>query len=313
MKNFSIYGLFLSVLVIAGCSQENINSFDKEVLITADLTLEDPEYGFRTFDSESAMIADMDARCSTYTINNSSDINLLANNEALNYNEPSGGTHLGYIGWVLKSNDITDFKVTLQAYEEFGNGEVLGTYIVEATSEEFFIGAKSNRYLWVLVEPLEEDATYKMVRRMYAYTDFCDFTEVDSETDSDNDGIEDTLDNCPLEANSDQADYDGDNIGDICDEDDDNDGVLDENDAVQFSNNESTVMIDGCNSSVENISLEDGYTLSDRIDELESSEYRNHGQYVRATSQFLKELVKEGVITEEEKDLINGCAGNSNY
>ncbi len=35
--------------------------------------------------------------------------------------------------------------------------------------------------------------------------------------DSDNDGISDPLDNCPLNANSDQADADGDGIGDVCD------------------------------------------------------------------------------------------------
>ena len=45
--------------------------------------------------------------------------------------------------------------------------------------------------------------------------------------DDDNDTVEDTLDNCPLDANTDQADNDLDNIGDVCDPDDDNDTVLD--------------------------------------------------------------------------------------
>jgi gliding motility-associated-like protein len=45
--------------------------------------------------------------------------------------------------------------------------------------------------------------------------------------DDDNDGVLDTVDNCPLTANADQADNDNDDLGDVCDDDDDNDGVLD--------------------------------------------------------------------------------------
>jgi len=42
-------------------------------------------------------------------------------------------------------------------------------------------------------------------------------------TDVDNDGVSDLIDNCPETANADQADLDGDGIGDICDEDIDGD------------------------------------------------------------------------------------------
>ena len=47
------------------------------------------------------------------------------------------------------------------------------------------------------------------------------------DADSDNDGIDDSTDNCPLAANPDQLNSDGDTQGDACDPDDDNDGVLD--------------------------------------------------------------------------------------
>lgn len=50
------------------------------------------------------------------------------------------------------------------------------------------------------------------------------------DTDDDSDGVNDDVDNCPLAANSDQKDSDGDSIGDVCDTDNDNDTVNDESD-----------------------------------------------------------------------------------
>jgi hypothetical protein len=55
-------------------------------------------------------------------------------------------------------------------------------------------------------------------------------------TDTDNDGFLDVDDNCPMTANNDQADNDGDGQGDVCDNDDDNDGILDINDNCPFEN-----------------------------------------------------------------------------
>jgi hypothetical protein len=49
--------------------------------------------------------------------------------------------------------------------------------------------------------------------------------------DDDNDGSLDVNDNCPVDANGDQADLDIDDIGDVCDDDDDDDAVLDVDDA----------------------------------------------------------------------------------
>jgi hypothetical protein len=57
--------------------------------------------------------------------------------------------------------------------------------------------------------------------------------------DSDNDGIIDSLDNCPLTINVNQLNTDNDAQGNACDTDDDNDGVEDNQDAFPLNTTES--------------------------------------------------------------------------
>jgi hypothetical protein len=54
--------------------------------------------------------------------------------------------------------------------------------------------------------------------------DICPFWEEDTR-DQDNDGIPDGKDNCPIHFNPDQANLDGDGMGDACDDDIDDDGI----------------------------------------------------------------------------------------
>jgi hypothetical protein len=75
----------------------------------------------------------------------------------------------------------------------------------------------------------------------------------DQLNDSDHDGVCDHLDNCPNNANSDQADTDGDGIGDICDDGDaDDDGLPDEYDDCPHSANNVDSDADGICDSVDN-------------------------------------------------------------
>ena len=50
--------------------------------------------------------------------------------------------------------------------------------------------------------------------------------------DAEGDGVPDRNDNCPAAVNPDQADFDGDGLGDACDPDDDNDGLADAEDCA---------------------------------------------------------------------------------
>ncbi len=63
--------------------------------------------------------------------------------------------------------------------------------------------------------------------------------------DTDNDGVEDQFDNCPPIYNPDQADMDGDGVGDACDLDMEGDGVPDDRDNCPSLYNPDQADIDG--------------------------------------------------------------------
>ncbi|MGI0025359.1 MAG: thrombospondin type 3 repeat-containing protein, partial [Nitrososphaera sp.] len=65
------------------------------------------------------------------------------------------------------------------------------------------------------------------------------------EPDTDGDSVNDVDDNCPDDSNADQADFDEDGEGDVCDSDDDNDGEPDESDNCQFNNDPDQTDTDG--------------------------------------------------------------------
>jgi len=68
---------------------------------------------------------------------------------------------------------------------------------------------------------------------------------VDVDEDTDGDGITNSKDNCPMIANNNQLDTDGDGFGDVCDSDDDGDGVEDYLDNCPLTYNIYQIDTDG--------------------------------------------------------------------
>ena len=129
--------------------------------------------------------------------------------------------------------------------------------------------------------------------------------------DADVDGIADGDDNCPNTQNPDQANYDNDSQGDLCDADDDNDGVADVNDVLPFSDIRPTVMIGACNSGAANgIAFPNGETVQDRINALLATN-PNHGQLVAGVNQILQDAEAAGLITKAGRKAIHACAAHN--
>jgi hypothetical protein len=83
--------------------------------------------------------------------------------------------------------------------------------------------------------------------------------------DDDNDGILDTLDNCPTVANTEQTNSDNDLVGDACDLDDDNDGSPDTEDCAPTISTISPFGFEVCDGIDNNCSgeIDEGYPDSD--------------------------------------------------
>ncbi|MDY7095078.1 MAG: thrombospondin type 3 repeat-containing protein [Acidobacteriota bacterium] len=159
------------------------------------------------------------------------------------------------------------------------------------------------------------------------------------DTDADDDGIEDDVDNCPFDANPDQADNDSDGAGDACDLDDDNDGVLDSSDNCPLTANSDQLDFDGdglgdaCDADGDGDGIDDGADIcpftppGDVIDpgtgcsiaqlcpcegpQGTSQSWKNHGQYVSCVAKTSNGFRKAGLITAQQRSAIVSAAAQS--
>ena len=92
--------------------------------------------------------------------------------------------------------------------------------------------------------------------------------------------------------------------------DSDGDGLVDDEDACPNSDLSPTVVIDGCDSGVANILFADGCTISDLVQQCAAGA-SNHGQFVSCVSHLANDLKKDGIISGNEKGKLTSCAAKS--
>ena len=132
--------------------------------------------------------------------------------DVLGYGDSSDGNACGYWGCGTAARTLTTDSYGDPQYMLSGSGEPHGTLQ--------FTGAFA-------------DVSWESLRDEYwnGFTVGIVGLAADVNTDTDCDGIDDSIDNCPSDANADQADSDGDGIGDVCDPSLDSDGDGIDNDS----------------------------------------------------------------------------------
>ena len=127
------------------------------------------------------------------------------------------------------------------------NGDPVEGAEITITSDPVTAFSDASGNFSVPIEPGDHTITIKMGSKEIFNDNFTcsadesySFNEISTSynpVDSDGDGINDDVDNCPNDSNADQADSDGDGTGDICDDtpnpvDSDGDGINDDVDNV---------------------------------------------------------------------------------
>ena len=179
-------------------------------------------------------------------------------------------TNDGGLNWESKDGDLPDMpvKTILQNplnYEEVIIGTDLGVWFTNNFSSSTPIWNQAfNGMSNVIVTDLDLRDDNKVFASTYGRGVFSGQFELDPAGDIDGDGVLNGVDVCPQVANADQADSDGNGIGDVC-QDSDNDTVLDitdncvENSNIDQLDSDGDGIGDSCDAdydSPDNISLE---------------------------------------------------------
>ncbi|MFC1591317.1 hypothetical protein ACFL43_02210 [Thermodesulfobacteriota bacterium] len=104
-------------------------------------------------------------------------------------------------------------------------------------------------------------------------------------------------DNCPGVPNPGQEDADSDGLGDACD-------------ACPESDMQEQININGCDSGVASQAFAGGCRMADLIAQCADGA-QNHGTFVSCVSHLTNGWKKDGLMTGDDKDAVQGCAGEA--
>ncbi|HEX8723482.1 MAG TPA: thrombospondin type 3 repeat-containing protein [Pyrinomonadaceae bacterium] len=103
-------------------------------------------------------------------------------------------------------------------------------------------------------------------------------------TDTDDDGVADSSDNCPNAANADQADTDHDGLGNVCDTDDDGDSVPDAADQCAGTPAGTQVGASGCPVATGKDQCKNGGWQTMKLSRTDGTFFKNQGDCVSYAS-----------------------------
>jgi Thrombospondin type 3 repeat len=204
--------------------------------VTGDPASDNLEIGFITFNKSFSEITTAGETVTLhFTLQNN---NSLSTPNDLRFSDDLNNMFPGLVATGLPVNDIC------------GSGSVMfGTDVISVSGANLLAGASCS---------FSVNLSVPMSAAQGLFTNTTSFLTVDGQNvanpatailevdnDKDNDGVMIQDDNCPTISNADQADYDGDNLGDACDPDDDNDTVPDTSDNCPFTANPGQANYDG--------------------------------------------------------------------
>ena len=171
--------------------------------------------------------------------------------------------------WILRWRG--DHVATLQAYLAAGQlvARTLPSAVASLAAEHIFYD-DNDGYTYVGFVDIDCDGVL-------------DDPNAPVDPDSDGDGVNDSVDNCPQIINADQNDLDGDGLGDACDADDDGDGIDDGTDncpelanSDQLDTDENAVG-DACDPDDDGDGIDDGFDNCPMVPNTDQSDLDGDG------------------------------------
>ena len=146
----------------------------------------------------------------------------------------SSGTTVGSLSTIDSDIGSTHTYTLVSGSGDTDNSSfsIIGDNLLTETAFDY---ETKNSY-YIVVQSTDGIATYSKTFTI---------SVVDVDEDTDGDGIANNKDNCPMIANNNQLDTDGDGLGDVCDSDDDGDGVEDYLDNCPLTYNIYQIDTDG--------------------------------------------------------------------